>query len=122
MSNLTTSQKRKALETRRVKVTSKINELKKELHSTEQQLHNHKKTISNIDKQLSGLSLTPDVSEHALIRYMERHYNINFEEIKKEILTDILTAQIDSLISGKFSIHAGLTAVVKNKTVITITK
>jgi len=65
-------------------------------------------------------SSEPVVSEHALLRYLERKYNLDLEDIKREILTNDNVIMIKNMGNGKYPISDGLKAVVKNNTVITI--
>lgn len=122
MSNLTTSQTIKSLQTKQVLAESTLKDLHQELHSIEQKIHKQKKTIASIENSISKLSLTPEVSEHAILQYLVRHRNLDIDNIISMILTPELTNQINTITSGKFPIHSGLTAIVKNKTIVTITK
>lgn len=38
--------------------------------------------------------IDPIVSEHAVVRYLERHYNIDIDKIRDEILTDSVKSYI----------------------------
>ena len=122
MSNLTNAQSLKSLSTQQKKVLSRIADLKKDLHITEQELCTQKKILTDINNSISKLNLTPEVSEHAILQYLIRYCNLDVTSIIESILTPELTSQIDCLNSGKFPIYDGLVAVVKNKTVVTITK
>jgi len=122
MSNLTNAQTLKSLITQQNKVTSRITDLKKDLHITEQELHNQKKILSDINNSISKVSLTPEVSEHAILQYLIRYHDLDVDSIILDILTPELTSQIELLQNGKFPLHDGLTAVVKNKTIVTIIK
>jgi len=60
------------------------------------------------------------VSEHAIIRYMERAMGLNMDEITKQILTPQNKAAIKNMGDGKYPIAEGLKAVVKNNTVLSV--
>ena len=36
------------------------------------------------------------ISDHAILRYLERHYNLDMDEIKKEILPDKIKALVEA--------------------------
>ena len=62
------------------------------------------------------------VSDHALLRYLERNLGLNFSETKKKILTQKLTLAIEKLGDGEFPLMDGtqMVAVVRNRTIVTI--
>ena len=62
------------------------------------------------------------VSDHALLRYLERNLGLNFSETKKRILTPKLTTAIEKLGDGEFPLMDGtqMVAVVRNRTIVTI--
>ena len=76
--------------------------------------------LNNEIQQLGMLSEEVVVTEHAMLRYLERALNIDLNGVKKAILTDALLASIAVCRSGKFPIAQGIKAVVKNNVVITI--
>lgn len=70
--------------------------------------------------QIAERSKEPIVTEHALLRYIERVCGIDLNAIKQQILTEAVLRQIDTLDSGKFPVGTGCFAMVKNRTVVTI--
>lgn len=62
----------------------------------------------------------PMVTEHALLRYIERVYGVDLEEIKNQILTPTTIKAIKTLGSGKYPLQAGGKAVVKGLNVISV--
>ena len=61
----------------------------------------------------------PVVTEHALLRYFERVYKVDLEEIKNEILSDDVKAFINKFQSGKIPAK-GCRLIVKDRVVVTI--
>ena len=59
------------------------------------------------------------VSDHALIRYIEREYHLNLEDLKKEILTMPVIIGGSICKTGKFMINERLCAVVQDNIVVT---
>lgn len=78
--------------------------------------------ITHIDAQIAlarGVKLT--VSDHALLRLVERAGLADVEALRAGVLSDELFAAFAALGNdGKYPIGAGRTAIVKNNVVITI--
>ena len=94
-----------ALESRRVLLSRDLNKAK-------QVLDNLKKKKDKIDK----LSELPRVTDHAIVRYIERRCNIDIDHIRKEILSEELVTKVRAL--GGNCNYQGV--VVKDNTVITV--
>lgn len=60
------------------------------------------------------------MSEHALLRYIERVYGIDMDELRALILSDTLVRCADTLGDGRFPVAPGIKGVVKNRVVVTI--
>ena len=62
------------------------------------------------------------VTDHAILRYLERSSGLDFQQTKQRILTPRLVAAIQKLGNGEIPLSDGsnMIAVVKNNTVITI--
>jgi len=112
----------KFLQVRITQLKTKLNgllvtkkDLDKDISTTTRQLQNSEQEL----RKLQNESVEPIVSEHAIIRYLERVQKIDIEQIKKEILTDKIKALIDALRSGRFS-EKNFIVQVKNRVVTTI--
>ena len=118
-----TAEKIKHLQTRRDVLQIEIDQALSNKREIEQRLDiavNQRKKIDDEIKQLGMISEEIIVTEHAMLRYLERALNIDLNGVKKAILTDSLLASIAVCRSGKFPIAQGIKAVVKNNVVITI--
>lgn len=62
------------------------------------------------------------VTDHAVLRYLERVHGLDVHGVRNEILTEQLMDWIDQFETGRFPIGGGLHAVVQDKTVVTISK
>lgn len=62
----------------------------------------------------------PMVTDHALVRYMQRVMGVDVETIRESILTDDQVAKIKALRDMKMTLGPGVTAVVINGHVVTI--
>jgi hypothetical protein len=64
------------------------------------------------------------VSEHAILRYLERVAGVNLDEVREKILSPSVRKYIDELGSGKFPQNGSETGkyrvVVKNRVVTTV--
>lgn len=96
--------------------------------STQQsELAMKKKTLQKLNEKLERLIKPNDgeiyVTEHAVIRYMQRVLNIDFDKFRKEILSEKVQMQIIEIGDGNFPIivnDKSFTLVVRNGHVITI--
>lgn len=63
----------------------------------------------------------PIVSEHALLRYLERVYHINLDDIRAAILSPSTIKAIRVMGNGKIPLPTGGRAVIKDNIVVSIT-
>lgn len=73
--------------------------------------------IAELGKSQSSDSII--VTEHAILRYLERVYEIDIEAVKSEIVADSHSA-IAFMGSGELKRPAGFTLVIKNNSIVTI--
>lgn len=111
----------KSLQVRKTKLEREIKELEREKNEVCQRLNEKKKQLSNVNSSVKRLQSNVVITEHILLRYLERVKGINMEEIKKEILDDELKKQILTLGSGKFR-RNGFRLIVKNNSIVTVEK
>lgn len=97
------------------KLEKERKDLDKRLHSLHCSIDRTKKKI----KQLQETAEEPLISDHAIIRYLERVKGFDIEAIKKEMMPDKLRNVIGTLNSGKFP-TGEFTAVVRDKLVVTV--
>lgn len=113
----------KQLESRRDKLTVEVEHLLKQKKELDQNYCDKKKKLEEIHKEIKKLRTTspePIVSEHALLRYLERVKGIDMLAIKQEILTEKVVAAINQFGSCKIGNGSGLKYVVKDRTIISI--
>lgn len=99
--------------------TLKMNEkkLRQEIILKQQNLNTLKQKILNLSKNAETLT----ISEHAIIRYVERVLGIYLDEISKRILPDEQAHLIETLGDGHFPVNNGeFKIVVKNGIVVTL--
>lgn len=83
-----------------------------------------KSYVQSLEKKLAEAVLAnqdPVVSEHALLRFIERIYGVDLDEVRNKILTPTTIKALKVMGSGSFPLEAGGRAVVRGNTIISIT-
>lgn len=115
------SQKLKRLQTDKAETNNQLQDLRQTQQTLNEQASKLTLRLKSINKDIEKLTKKDVVvSEHALLRYIERVYGIDLEEIKEEILGDGRRSMIEFAKNGKFKIKDKHELVVKNSVVITI--
>lgn len=92
-------------------------QIKRELSSKRMDMNHLKQRIENLAKKHDGVT----VSEHAIIRYIERVMGINIEQIAEKILPEKELHYIQQLGNGHYPVnHGEFKIVVKDGVVITV--
>lgn len=98
---------------------SQKNDIQKDITSTSLEVDKTEKEIKTLMSQPKSVVVT----DHAVIRYIERVYKLNLEDLKQEILTDDVLEAIEKFNSGKFPVTRlgrNITLVARNKTIVTV--
>lgn len=120
MNNIKKRETIKSLNTRFSKLESEILLLRSEVTEANKKLHKKNNQLKEISEKIERYNLNPEVSEHAVLRYLERKFNLDMNDIKKQIMNDKLEKVIKTIGDGKYPIGDGMTAIVTNKTVVTV--
>lgn len=112
----------KGLESQLHKAESEVALCKVELLSKQKEYDTLRKNLNIIKEKISKLTSNTEIiiSEHALLRYVERVLNIDIEEISNSILTDQFKTLVYTLGDGKIPLNNDFTAIVKDNVVTTI--
>lgn len=114
----------KKLQSLMVKQKSEIDLIKRERQLVDERLavaeRNLRKTEDELKKMKTGNKII--VSEHAVLRYLQRIMELDLKAVENEILTDETLKQYRTLGNGKYPISNGCKAVIKDNVVITVTK
>ena len=97
-----------SLKEEKIDINTKVNVCSREMHSL-------KERIGKIGKQKNII-----VSEHAILRYIERVCGLDIEQYRSDILSVSLINSVEALGNGKHPNPKGFTAVVKDNVVVTI--
>jgi predicted nuclease with TOPRIM domain len=113
-----------SLRAKHEELEARIDALKVEAKPIRDQLANMDRQISKLGNEISPirhriteLSAAPRVSDHAVIRYLERKYGFVFDDVRSELLTP---AVLEAMKVGCESVKtASGTLKLKGKTVVT---
>lgn len=92
-------------------------QIKRELSTKKMDINHLKQRMTNLAKRADGIT----VSEHAIIRYIERVMGINIEDIAARILPETAQEYVEQLGNGHYPVNQGeFKIVVKDGVVITV--
>ena len=113
----------KKLNTLQVKLQSEIEAIKIEREILNNKLQSAERNLGKIQEEIKKLKEGNKiiVSEHAMLRYIERVLGINLKEIEKRILTDEVKEQYKIVGNGRFPINDEFRALIRDNVVVTIT-
>jgi len=110
----------KSLQTRKAQLEVEITQLMNSRKDVQKKLDEKNAALNGITRQIQNIAdKKPIISEHALLRYAERVLGIDFESIKKDILSEQNVAIIDTLRSGIIPVK-NFKLIVKDKVIVTI--
>lgn len=116
----------KHLTTRREQAERRLKALREELSSLDQKIRAETREVGNIDAQIANLQTkaknqtkTVLFTEHAILRYLERVKGLDLDQVKKEMVPDLVTQQIRAMGNGEYPVGTH-SVKVKDNTVITI--
>jgi len=114
------AQSLKELQSRKNKLLVKKKSVEKEQNDLRKEHNRLKDQLNHINSQIKKMQKKDvTVSEHAILRYLERTMGLNIEEIKRKILTDKAKLAIATLGNGKIP-SGDCTLVVKDNTVVSV--
>jgi uncharacterized protein YydD (DUF2326 family) len=112
----------KSLQVKKTKIQGEIIDLRKTLKELDKQLGERERAFDQVQRELDAvLKNNPVISEHAMLRYVERFLGVNLKEIEKDILSEETLKIINKISSGKIPYKKDHVLIVKNKTIVTIT-
>lgn len=122
MSQIVNAQELKGLQVQLTKEQANCNSLQKELSLVQRKHAQSQTAVKTLEAQIVALQTkapAPIVSEHALLRYLERVHGIDFELVRDEILGGGTAGAITFAKSGTIK-KGNLALVVKDNVVVTI--
>ena len=115
------AQQLKGLQTRLSKLQGDYKPLVEAAKQAQRDQHTCLSRIKAIEAEIEGFKEKDIiVTEHAVLRYLERIMGFDLEQINKSLLTDDVKLMIGKMGDGKYPIDGGR-MIVKNNTIISIT-
>ena len=101
------------------RITREVSQKQKELAELQRVLDKHEQEAVDITISLTPKTpAVPQVSDHALVRYLERHHGFDLDKFRAEILTE---ERKQAISQGATKIKAnGLQFKVENNVVVTV--
>ena len=114
----------KKLQSLLIKQKSEIDLIKRERQLINERLSIAERNLKNTEEELKKLKTGNKiiVSEHAVLRYLERTMELDLKAVENEILSEEVVSQYKTLGNGKYPVSNGCKAVIKDNVVLTITK
>jgi hypothetical protein len=122
MSKIANSQELKGLQVQLAKEQANSKVLKEEFSLAQRKFNQSQAAVKSLEARIIALQTeapAPIVSEHALLRYLERHKGVNFDALREEILGEGTAKAIAFAKSGRIK-KGNLSLVVKDNVVVTI--
>lgn len=115
----------KQLESIKNELTGKLQGLKVQKVNLDKEINSTADNINNLLRKIERLKQSGNliISEHAIIRYIERVLGINIEEVTNKIVPEEIKKQIEVLGNGTYSVNEGeFKIVIKDNVVVTVLK
>jgi len=112
--------KTEKLKERLAVVLTNLRSLESEAQTVRMAIDSAKEEIQRIEKDLNASRLTPKMTDHAIVRYIERSGMVDVKAVSETILS-ALEPFLEHSHTGSFPVGGGLWAVVRRKAVVTIT-
>jgi len=109
----------KALSTRKSKLEAKKSSMIIELNRQKKSISDIDASIDEINERIKCVNIEPSVSEHAVLRYLERIKQIDINKVEPIILDEKTKQTIETIGSGRIP-REDCTLIIKDKRVITL--
>lgn len=116
----------KSLEVRRSEANRRLSALQQELSALQKKVQAEQRDISAIDREIDRLKTKKEageliVSEHAILRFLERVWKIDIEDVKQDIAPPTIQQAVKALGNGEYPVGDTHKIRVRDNVVITIT-
>jgi DNA repair exonuclease SbcCD ATPase subunit len=112
----------KSLLTQRSALLAELDEIRQQQNTLHRSAGKIERRLAAIRKQQSALERSgPIVTEHAILRYLERGIGMDMGELRDHILTADVRAAVKAQVSGPVAIDHNCKAIVKGHTVVSVT-
>ena len=111
----------KGLQVRLQKADAEESGIREELNAVNRRLQAAMTETARLRAQIKSFTAeAPVVTEHALLRYIERVMGVDLDALRAEILNPSRAAMVKAMGSGKIDMKDGRKIVFKNRAVVTI--
>ena len=113
----------KNLQTQITKSQTELDGAKQEREQVGQKVTSINNRLQSLQSQVDRLTRKKKnvvVSEHAILRYLERVHGVDIEALKQEIMPDSIKDSIETVGSGRYPVNGTHTLLVKQFVVSTI--
>lgn len=119
---MTLQSEKKKLESELNELGKEVDDLSLEVKSSSAKLEDKSSQLSELKDKLRCLKKAEriKITDHALLRYIERMLGIDVDKIRNEIINDKTRYQVYILGDGKYPVDNNHFAVIKNNTLITV--
>ena len=115
------SQELKQLQSRKSKLEVKVKDLSITAKESQQDYIKAKAQLNTVEQEIKGLAdVEVIVSEHAILRYMERVMGFDLEMVRTAILSPDNLMMIKKLGAGKYPLPGGGRIVVRDNVIVSI--
>jgi septal ring factor EnvC (AmiA/AmiB activator) len=117
--SLKQTQELKGMQVRLQKAKLSLSSIEGERKELQSKWDKQRSMVATLEANIKLLTSTGIVvSEHAIIRFMERAMGLDLEQVKAKILGD--NSELAALPNGKYPICEGLRCVVRNGVVVSV--
>lgn len=117
------SEQLKQLQVRATKALAEVDVIRVEKADVDRRYSEAKNRLDTINREIAKLkeaAVEPIVSEHALLRYIQRVMGVDLDAIRAKILTPRNVNTINFVRSGKVPAGDGVTLIVKDRAIVSI--
>lgn len=105
------------LEARIDALSSESSPIRTQLANLDRQRDKLRNELASVKERIAEMSAKARISDHAVLRYLERKYGFDFENVRGEMLTPYVVAAMDAGVEG-VKMNGG-TLKIKGRTVTT---
>lgn len=122
----------KSIKSQKLKMRQDANKLEAEILTLQKFVSDKQREVATKQRELEAMNKAikelghfemPKITDHALVRFIERVCEVNVEEVRARILTDELIDLIQAMPKKEGKVNAnGFVYVLQNNTIVTITE
>lgn len=106
-------------------LSCEVDDLKVRQSEIQKEAHVKQKKLQELIIEEKKLTEDPatkevDITDHAVLRFMERVMKVDLQEIKKQMLPDAVKNQIETLGNGRYPISSNAYVIIKNGSAVSV--